>query len=692
MENITARTREILIRMLEKNEAVSIQSLAGHLNVSKRTIQRELEYLGSSLKGYQLEFCSKTGIGVWLEGEAAEKERLLTELKQDFGHDAANKQERRKKLLLEILKEKGIRKLFYYSNLLNVSEATVGNDLEAISGWLAAHQLHVVRKPGSGVAVEGSEGDYRKAIRDFIDENIDSEMIQNFYEKDQFDAKTMYLLKKSNIGHLLDDEVLQRVVDCLVRLDDSGIYTLTEHSYLGLILHIAIAMNRILQAETLAAEDVPAIVTEDEEEYILAGQIVKALEAEFALRIPEIEISYIYLHIKGSKHQQVLGVESEDMLALVNDMVNAFDEEQAFALKQDDEFIKGLLAHLQPTFIRLTHQMKINNPILADIKKEYKEIFEKCQNVAKVLENRIQKEVPEEEIGYLAIHFGAAAVRLNTKKEELRPVSVGVICASGIGLSKLMLSKLEKTFRERVILEAYGKKDLTPYVIARTDFFINSISLEVEGAHTIQVSPLLSESDLHKIDEALCHYERMPGKETKESKLTFQLEQVNNLAAAIKLAIEHVDLLRMPGTITFEELVLETAGAITPITNMQAFIAEDIFKRERLNSQVFAEFGFALLHARTKGVTYPKLTVALPAESGCFEGPYLKGVWAALFMLIPEDDNSLENSKMFGHLSGMLIEEPTFLETIIRGDKDEIKAELSKYLREFFVQYLNQFK
>ena len=38
------------------------------MNLSKRTVQRELEYLGRALKEYHVEFCSKTGTGVWLKG------------------------------------------------------------------------------------------------------------------------------------------------------------------------------------------------------------------------------------------------------------------------------------------------------------------------------------------------------------------------------------------------------------------------------------------------------------------------------------------------------------------------------------------------------------------------------------------------------------------------------------------------
>lgn len=162
--------------------------------------------------------------------------------------------------------------------------------------------------------------------------------------------------------------------------------------------------------------------------------------------------------------------EGKRIQQLVNDMIDAFDSEKAYFLKQDDEFIQGLLAHLQPTLIRLTHDLNIQNPVLEDIRQNYPKVYEKCRDVAKVLGNAVDKQVPEEEIGYLAVHFGAALVRMEGQNEELRQVQVGVICSSGIGISRLMSIKIKKLFGKRVELTAYGKNDITPFIIGKTDF------------------------------------------------------------------------------------------------------------------------------------------------------------------------------------------------------------------------------
>ena len=205
------------------------------------------------------------------------------------------------------------------------------------------------------------------------------------------------------IGKILKEDILRRVVKCISLIDEKKVMTLTDNSYLGLVLHISIAISRILKNEIIEQKEQWELPRD--EDYRLAEKIVKKLEEEFSIEIPQMETAYICLHIKGAKHQGIewdgqktIEVEQKELLNLVNEMINAYDEESAFLIKQDNDFIQGLLAHLQPTFIRLIYDMKISNPILKDIRIAYPDIFERSKKAAAVLERWIKKPVPEEEI------------------------------------------------------------------------------------------------------------------------------------------------------------------------------------------------------------------------------------------------------------------------------------------------------
>ncbi len=73
--------------LLTEEEAIPVKSLAEKIGVSKRTTQRELEYISSYLKGYEIKYFSKTGVGIWLEGTQEEKKRFLSFLCQNESLD-----------------------------------------------------------------------------------------------------------------------------------------------------------------------------------------------------------------------------------------------------------------------------------------------------------------------------------------------------------------------------------------------------------------------------------------------------------------------------------------------------------------------------------------------------------------------------------------------------------------------------
>lgn len=699
---LSPRMQDIVRVLLCAQSPMPVKALAEQIGVSKRTVQRELEYLDRPLKQFGLKFCSKTGSGVWLEGEEGDRARLLDEISQSDNLDITNRTERRKRLILEILKDKDLKKLYYYSDMFGVSEATVSSDLESAEDWLSQFALTIVRKPGYGVSIEGQEKDFRKALRAFIDENMDTQIVRELYE-DRNEALLRMVSDKheKNIYRVLDEEILKRVVKAVLSMQDKRIQNLTENSYTGLIIHVTIAVNRMLKQEIIEENEMPARFAEEDEEFQLARRIREALEQEFSLSIPEEETAYICLHIKGSKVQQLevdaaarrLMNEPRKLLDTVNEMIDAYDSDVAFSLKQDEEFVvQGLIAHLQPTLVRLANGMKIQNPLLDHIKQEYGDIYSRCVEVAKVIERRYGYKVPDAETGFLAIHFGAAMVRLEGRKESKRKVWIGIVCASGIGISRLMLSKLTRTFVNRVEVRAYGKYELTPYVLERTDILVSTIPLTDVEADVVMVSPLLSERDMDAIEQKVRRYERMPAAEQKEEEEEFtkQLEQVNFIAMQIKGIIKDLELWKVDNQISFDELLMAIGEGASPYHDRQVRIQEDLYAREQMGTQVYPEFGFALFHTRTEGVVKPVFSVYLTKDLGLYKDPYFREIGAVIVMLLPQDGHVAENSQILGHLSEQLIEEPDFLDTIMEGDKEQIRGQVSRYLKLFFNQYLDK--
>ena len=94
ISDFSPRLGQITLNLLMQDSPVSVKYLADSVGVSKRTVQRELEYIESSLKKYNLSFQSKAGTGVWIEGDKSDKEKLTALLMADDTLDVSNSDER----------------------------------------------------------------------------------------------------------------------------------------------------------------------------------------------------------------------------------------------------------------------------------------------------------------------------------------------------------------------------------------------------------------------------------------------------------------------------------------------------------------------------------------------------------------------------------------------------------------------
>lgn len=693
---LTPRIKQILQMILEEEQPILEQQIADRIGVSKRTVQREFEYMESGLKEYHLSLKKKKNAGVWLEGDAMSLTALREALGEVKGAKTADKEIRRKYLICELLRERIPKKLYYFSELLGVSEATISNDLEYVAEWFGANHLEVIRKPGFGVTLAGTEKDYRAALQQFINENVDDASIRMLlYKNGSTFVEAVSDFDSKNIYELLNSEILGKVSRTLQEMDEPRLRQMADNSYIGLILHITIAIDRIFKGEIIESKEDAVYAYKMDEDYALAQEIISRLEEHFDLNIPTEEMAYILLHIKGSKmsysdradESHLMG--TEGMLDMVDQMIDAFDASQAYELKCDEEFIQGLLMHLEPTLIRLKNDMNIYNPLLEEIKEEYSSVFQRCEYAAKVITEMTGKVVPESEIGYLAMHFGAALVRASDRKEVQRTVEIGVICASGFGVARLMMTKLKNSLKQDVILHTYGRDEITPYITSKTDFFVSSLILEEPGMDSVKVSPLITATDLALIRAKVEEYSHMPPKQ-QENDFTRQLDEINATAAEIKNLIRRYKNYKISAGASLDEILSILSKKVTEQPMGAAVLKADLLEREQIMSQIFPDMKFALFHCRTRVVQEAVFYTATPDEGNCFSHPEMKQIYAAVVLLMPQGGDRVRDTEILGHISSSFVEDEKFLQTIFAGKEDKVREKLQKILKSYFNEYISR--
>ncbi len=682
--DLSPRAKKILGIMLEKNDAISATFLAKELGISKRTIQREIECFPKYLRKHNLEFASKTGVGIWIIGDEKQKRKLVEAIKSDSAFDDTDKEYRRKRIVYEVLKDKCVKKLFWYSTKFKVSETTISADIESLEPWFKTHDLKIVKKPGSGISVIGSEANYRKAIKAFISENIDTNFIVGLYETNSENSDVIENFQKSGFMDILGEDTVRRVNNCINMIDSTYIKSLTDNSYIALIMHISIAVKRILDKEIIEDKLSVIVPNVEDDEYEIANKIADELCEEFEIEIPKLELSYIYLHMKAAKLEKVsIKADSGEVNIIADKMIYAFDEKMAYRLKQDEDFLFSLLAHLSPTIIRLMNGMNIHNPMLKEVKSQYRDVYNKCKNSAKVLEEYLGKSVPEAEIGFLAVHFAAALVRIESSKQKYKVVSIGIVCSSGIGVSRLMLSKLRKTFKNRVNLTAYGKNEIDSEVIEKEDFLISSVQMNSTEIQVIQVHPLLNEKDMERIRQTIVEYE-IYTEEILQKKPLVEFEDISTIAKLISIVEKSVGIHKIDENLSFlEALSVITRSVCKPYENQEK-VEKDILEREKISSQIFPEMKFALLHAKTKGIYTPSFTIFTTNDMSDFKSDDFKGINVIFTMLIPLDENEKVYSDIMGSISSSLIEDTELIDNVLADNEVMVRKKIASVLKVYF--------
>lgn len=659
--NLSPRLSRIfhILLDLENGQSISADDLAARIRVSRRTLFRELESARLVLDACGMTLAARPGLH--LQGNDEKLRAMLA--REEAG--ALDREERQDMLLYELLRSEGAQKLIVYASKFQVSEATISHDLEDLRKRLEAYGLKLEK---NGV-ITGEEEDRRRVMSMLVREGVEYKTI------DYLDPQTVLeqIFKGSAILSLLDQDILRRVLDLFARSREQlGLTRYEQNSYIGLVIHLVIALERI-QAGDPATEPMEGL-PEMEEVRKEAWQLAGLLEEEFQVEFPPAEVDAIALHLLGAKMNEAGGLSEEqsEVLDLARTFIEGFDAADAALLSTDAQFIQGLVCHLEPTVIRLRSHLPIYNPLLDTLRSQYGDLFSKTRKAAASMEKQLGLPLSDEEIGFLTMHVGACFERHG--QHSRRKVQAAVVCASGIGVSALLGARLEKAFDGLLDLENLSVEQAR----SRDDveLFITTFkAIELPGP-TVQVSPMLRAEDLQRIREKAVQMQAAPSRpkaaaislENDLHKLEEGIQAARSLAAGVPIVSSCACSPR--------DLIHEVSRHFKGDT---AQIESDLWRREQLGSVIAPEEAFGIFHARSEGTSSIQAAVLLP-ESGTFEN----GLQVILVTLLPEI-HTRAMQDLLSDLNRTLAQEEEFRKALIHGSDEERQSAI----RQVLVQYVH---
>lgn len=692
---LSPRLIQCLALLADSESYHTVSDLAGFVKTSKRTLFREMKDINGILRTYQLQIQSKTGLGVKLEGNPDDKlhfKSLLLQISANQG--MLDKDERQQVLLAELLKNKGLQKLITYANQFQVSEATISNDINSLEPLLNDYHLTLIRKPGNNLMCEGSEENFRKAITDFIYQHIEEDKFSRLISSRNtpWDIEDYFRHQgPDSILSVLNKEILWQVIQVLKDNNNVWVHRLAQNSYIGLILHLTIAIERMRNHDPILIGDDLLNRLRKDPMFERAKELAEHFEDEFDLTFPHEELAYITMHLKGARllHiEEPVTTDLEDVVTpyelqrLVYQLVDHFEAITQSTVKQDDLLISGLITHLRPALTRIKYNLQIRNPLLKQIQTQYPDVYRHTLIAAQRLGQQHDLTFNEDEVAYLALHFGAALERL-TQNVPRRIVNVAVMCASGIGISALLASRIKRLFKDDITIVPRSQADLEQLETENFDLLISTMDLPPTPIPVIQVNPLLSDADIDIIKSQVYALSQLPRKLGATAFApTDHIQAIRDVSTALSALIDGVDTIAVKADLTKGQLINLAGYRIGKNEHQGKQIVRDLHEREALGAVILEEDGFMLFHAKSSGVTQPVMMIFRP-EVGVFTAIDASNIHVVVILLIPPDVHP-ELHRLMSVLSASLLEDDIYKSAVFGDDKYRLKQEVKRCVSEPF--------
>lgn len=693
---ISARTENI-IRILVRfpsNQPVSAAVISEELGLSRRSVQRELAAVEGWLSRNGISLIRKPGSGLLLEASPQERERLLALFEAtDDVPNAESREQRQKLLQRELLAAKEPIKAQYFTGKLGISEGTLSSDLDEVAQQLERYHLKIVRRPGLGIFIEGGEFARRQAISAVVYEQIEE---QNLLTRLRRNEKTA-LPAFGRLMQGLDENIAEQVHWVLEDFGEKEGLRFSDIGFINLFVNLCLAIQRIQLGMCIRIEREKLQHLHLLREFAVAQRMAQQLSERLQTEISEEEIGFIAMHLSGAR---IWPVEPQDLTqsdALdIRQTVLALVETVGKALKidfhADAVLIDDLCDHIQPAIGRLRANIPLDNPQLDSIMTDYPEIFSACKTGAQELCRTLGLRMLEPgEIGFLAMHFGAA---LERRRNRLRRVAAVIVCPSGMGTSRLLAAGLQREFANLDVRDVRSVMSLNSEQLEAggIELVISTVPLDITFRY-ICVSPSLSRQDKMllsaAIDALLLQKEEAPHPLRSAGTLPTRADVafVGALGEAMYALLEGVCIYNAPIVHTRAELIEQASMVFATSLESQQSIRALFEERDRLADTYIKPFYALLLHGRTSHVTQPCFGYVRLNPAFYEKGHVVLG---AVVMLVPEGEGSEVGARIMSEISGLLLENRLLIDAMRAGDVQELTLHLEALLLNCYKRQVSQ--
>ena len=447
------------------NTYLNANEIAQHLTVSNRTIRNDIKYINNDfLKSLIISVKSRGYMLNTEDYEIDDINNLLKSLDEKDSEILIN-------LGYHLLMQNRAITLNKLEKEYHISRTKLLDYLSRIQAWCEKFNVKIEIKRKKGISISGSVNSINNAIL---------HLNQLSEEDNSVEDLILNELPKSHINIIFN--IVQENLE-KYRINTSA-FKIKQ-----LVIHLILIMKRKKPEKISWKIDQEALEIAEKCTSEINSKLKYNLNAETS-KLFSFFISYHFNKFE-------LGVEKIFIKSYINRLINLMEENVGVKFSEDKLLKENLYSHFSRTYLRLTKNIYLNNPLVNNIKKLYPFIFSVLFEVIETLHKESNITLSEDEIAFLTIHFQSSIER--NEEEQFRVV---IACYYGLGVSNLLEAKISKLNKQINVIDIIKLEEVNGYDFSNTDLLVTTNEIDkskiMNDINVLIVTPLFSKKDENK--------------------------------------------------------------------------------------------------------------------------------------------------------------------------------------------------
>ncbi|MGM9532906.1 BglG family transcription antiterminator [Intestinibacter sp.] len=501
--------KEFKILTLCKNkEFANINYMAEELKVTTRSVRTYIKQLNDNLGEDIAQIIYVKGHGYKLEIRDNEIFDLLFEENRKIPFDFNVKDERILYLLDFFTEFDEVITIDQLADKISVGRTTIVNDIKSVREILNEYNLDLIKKQNFGMWLKGNEFDKRLLLLNYIYKDSKNDLTNSKYVTD------------------VEQDSLKKLKNSILKLFKEDSFYATDQIFEETIKYILVQVGRIKNGNEIFEYDKRFDLLGSYDEYNISKEIKIIVEDIFDITLNEYETLYLTLPLvsgnaapisKFVSNKPKLRNNIEDLMELIFKEIYV-----RMGIIIEDQSLKDSLGyHLEFTLNRLLFKIKLKNLLLDEMKENYVLPYNLARITADVIEDVYNLTVPEDEIGYIAIHFGSYLEK-NMISNTLR--NVAIVCSTGLGATNLITIRIRKIIGQHVKIDTFSMFEIDEVDFSKYDLVFTTNDVDINSNAVLKIDAILDENKLrNKIEKIIYLNNSKLSKNLKNIKLSDNL-------------------------------------------------------------------------------------------------------------------------------------------------------------------------